>query len=389
MGNNIFLIQSDGTLHPMSEQPYSTEDLLQKLLEDYPELLGGDQFGSDVPRRLILVSREFGIPGEPNGYERWSVDHLFIDQAGIPTLVEVKRSTDTRIRREVVGQMLDYAANAVVYWPVEIIRAKFSATCDKNKADPVSLVQVLLNLAADDINGVEAFWDRVKTNLQAGRIRLIFLADKIPAELQRIVEFLNTQMDPAEVIAIELREFVGKDVKTLVPRVFGLTAGATGRKGTGRREIRQWDEETFFKELAEQSGLESVAIAREILNWIKPKTSRIWWGQGRELGSFVPVLDHGENEFFFFAVWTNGTVEIHFQYLQRRSPFDREETRLELLRRLDLINGFNLTNDLVTRRPTRLLILLKDPGAMKTFQEAIDWALAQVQESGYAQKRTS
>ena len=28
-----------------------------------------------------------------------------------PTLVEVKRSSDTRIRREVVGQMLDYAAN--------------------------------------------------------------------------------------------------------------------------------------------------------------------------------------------------------------------------------------------------------------------------------------
>jgi len=28
-------------------------------------------------------------------------------------VVEVKRGTDTRIRREVVGQMLDYAANAV------------------------------------------------------------------------------------------------------------------------------------------------------------------------------------------------------------------------------------------------------------------------------------
>jgi hypothetical protein len=32
----------------------------------------------------------------------------------VPTLLEVKRSSDTRIRREVVGQMLDYAANGVV-----------------------------------------------------------------------------------------------------------------------------------------------------------------------------------------------------------------------------------------------------------------------------------
>jgi hypothetical protein len=63
---------------------------------------------------------------------RWSVDHLFLDQDAVPTIVEVKRSTDTRIRREVVGQMLDYAANAVVYWPVEAIRAEFEA----NQEDP-------------------------------------------------------------------------------------------------------------------------------------------------------------------------------------------------------------------------------------------------------------
>ncbi len=33
-------------------------------------------------------------------------------------MVRVKRR-DTRIRREVVGQMLEYAANAVTYWPVD------------------------------------------------------------------------------------------------------------------------------------------------------------------------------------------------------------------------------------------------------------------------------
>jgi hypothetical protein len=35
--------------------------------------------------------------------------------------VEVKCSIDTRIRPEVVGQMLDYVANPVVYWPVETL----------------------------------------------------------------------------------------------------------------------------------------------------------------------------------------------------------------------------------------------------------------------------
>ncbi len=41
--------------------------------------------------------------------------------------MEVKRSTDMRIRREVVGQMLDYAANALSYWRVETIRGHFEA----------------------------------------------------------------------------------------------------------------------------------------------------------------------------------------------------------------------------------------------------------------------
>jgi hypothetical protein len=363
----------------MSEQPYENEDVLQELLESYPELLAGDQIDTAAPRRLILISREVGVPGEDEGFDRWSLDHLFIDQDGVPTLVEVKRSTDTRIRREVVGQMLDYAANAVVYWPAEKLRAKFEANCMIKGNDPSRSVQSLLNLASDDAAFIDAFWNTVKTNLQAGRIRMVFLADKIPTELQRIVEFLNSQMDPAEVLAIELRQFVGSGFKTMVPRVFGLTATATAKKGAGPRETQQWDEPSFFQELASEQGVVSVDIARAILNWSSAKMSSIWWGRGKELGSFVPVLEHGEKGFYFFAVWTNGTVEIHFQYLQRRPPFDREQNRLELMRRLNLINGFNFTKDMVTRRPTRSLSLLKDPNALQKFQEAIEWGLSQVQ----------
>ncbi len=68
------------------------------------------------------------MASEAQGSDRWSVDDLFVDQDAVPTLVEVKRSSDTRIRREVVGQMLDYAANAVAHWELERIRASFPPT---------------------------------------------------------------------------------------------------------------------------------------------------------------------------------------------------------------------------------------------------------------------
>jgi hypothetical protein len=58
------------------------------------------------------------VPDSETGGGRWALYRLFIDQDGIFTIVEEKRSTDTRIRREVIGQMQDYAANAVAYWPI-------------------------------------------------------------------------------------------------------------------------------------------------------------------------------------------------------------------------------------------------------------------------------
>jgi hypothetical protein len=64
------------------------------------------------------------------------VDHLFVDQDGSPTLVELKRRQDTRIRREVVGQTLDYAAYGIAYGPLDALQKAFAASCASRGADP-------------------------------------------------------------------------------------------------------------------------------------------------------------------------------------------------------------------------------------------------------------
>lgn len=224
MSGGIYLVQGDGGLVEMTEQDYASEGRLQELLAKYPNLLAGDQIDGNEPRRWLLVSREVSLASEQDGTGRWSVDHLFLDQDAVPTIVEVKRSTDTRIRREVVGQMLDYAANAVVYWPVETLRARFEESRDDAEQD---LTDFLGDLGFDP----EEYWRKVKTNLQAGKVRLIFVADEIPPELRRVVEFMNGQMDPAEVLAVEIKQYVGGNLKTLVPRVIGQTVEAQQKKG--------------------------------------------------------------------------------------------------------------------------------------------------------------
>jgi predicted transport protein len=172
-----------------------------------------------------------GIPAEEDASDRWAVDHLFLDQDAIPTLVEVKKGSNTDIRRKVVGQMLDYAANAVVYWPVDTIQAEYRKTCAAEGVNPE--VQLAGFLGDDTDADAETFWQRVKTSLQAGRIRMLFVADVIPPELRRIIEFLNQQMDPAEVLGVEIKQYVGEGMKTLVPRVIGNTAEAETRKRDG------------------------------------------------------------------------------------------------------------------------------------------------------------
>jgi hypothetical protein len=224
----VFVLRDEQTLVPLEPTEFATEDDFQLLLAKFPSLLSWEQNDAGIPRRWLLLKREKAVPAEEGGGGRWSVDHLFVDQDGVPTLVEVKRQSDTRLRREVVGQMLDYAANAVVYWPIDQLRPEFEEGCIKIGTDPDEEIRGRLG-----VEDAETLWQLVKTNLQAGRIRMLFVADLIPAELRRIVEFLNQQMDPAEILALELRQFAGEGLKTIVPIMYGQTEGARQKKSVG------------------------------------------------------------------------------------------------------------------------------------------------------------
>ena len=380
MPSRIYLLDNNGeTLRSLEERPYDNEELLQGLLEKHPDLLAGDQIDETAPRRWLLVDREVGVPIKEDAVGGMLLDHLFLDQDGIPTLVEVKRSSDTRIRREVVGQMLDYAAHAVAYWPAETIRARFEARCQHGGGDPDQLVAHLIDPKPDEDADVEAFWDRVKTNLRAGRIRLIFVADEIPPELRRVVEFLNRFMDPVEVLAVEVVQYVGEGLKTIVPRVIGQTAEAQGRKSRRTAKARQWDEPSFFQELeARNSGVE-VKVARRILEWAKTNQLLVWWGRGSRTGSFVPCLRHVDALHPLFAVYTYGRVETYFQHYQSRPPFDSEAKRRELLGRLNTIEGVSIPEDAIARRPSIPLAVFADETRLAKFLKVYEWFVQEIQ----------
>jgi hypothetical protein len=272
----------------------------------------------------------------------------------------------------VVGQMLDYAANAVVYWPLETLRATFEARLTAERGDAGQTIAQALG--RDD---PDTLWEQVKTNLAAGRIRMVFVADVIPPELLRIVEFLNGQMTPAEVLAVEIRQYTGQGQRTLIPRLLGQTATAEKTKGTAPGAQRHWDEASLFDDLAARRPYEEVLAARRIYDWTREHVDRLWWGRGKNDGSRYGMLDHDKVSHSFIALWSSGNLEIPFQYMRMRL-FTEPTTRAELLTHLNAIPGVNIPAGKITGAPWVRLSTFSNEQALHQLIEVFEWALAQL-----------
>lgn len=320
----------------MNQTEYISEAHLQEQLENYPHLLVGNQIDERDPRKWVLVSREVSIPDSNNGNGRWSLEHLFLDQDGIPTLVEVKRSSDTRIRREVVGQLLEYAANALNYWTVETIRKSFELNCKKENINPDEKI-----ITAFSIDDIEDYWLNVKNNLENGRLRLIFVADEIPFELKTLVEFLNENFTDIEVLAIEIKQFVGEGNKILAPRVVGQTSKSQLRKDKVITR-KQWNAEMFFNEFGKRLGEKAKDVAEKIYKWAINRNLTVSWVQGGKSSSMNIYFDVNDKRYYAFSCWTYDSNEIHFQYMQWQPILNGLENRKKILQKLNQIPGVNI-----------------------------------------------
>lgn len=378
MAGGIYLIQDDDRLVEMKEQPYDSEDQLQDLLVTYPNLIAGDQIDRATPRQWLLISREVTAASDEETAVHWSLDHLFIDQDAIPTLVDVRRTPNADLRQKVLGQSIDYAANVVVHWPIDSIIALFEANCRDRGRDPEQIFEDFLGADANE----DQFWQKVKTNLQAGKIRLVFVADEISAEMRRVVEFLNEQMDPVEVLALEIKQYVSEDgLRTLVPRVIGQTAEAQQKKSSATRERRRWDESSFFAEMNARRGAEEAQMAKAIYVWVKGRSPEmdIQWGTGDTYGGFAAQLHRkGKKPYQLFTVNIAGKMEIAAHNYGSQPPFDGEEKWLELRNKLSSI-GLSLPTEPGERRsPSLALFTLQDESDLHQVLETFDWVVEEI-----------
>jgi hypothetical protein len=87
----------------------------------------------------------------------------------------------------------------------------------------------------------------------------------------------------------------------------------------------------------------------------------------------VPVLQAAGREHYPIALYSNGWIEIQFQHLRVRPPFDDEQVRVELLRQVNEIPGVSIGEEKVSKRPRIGLVQLADPAALEAFKRVLEW----------------
>jgi len=309
---SVYVLDRNGNTVAMDTIYCVNEDLeLQRILELNPDMIPGDQINPSDPRRWMVVKREMPVPDPGTGSNRWSIDLFFVDQDAMPTFIECKRYNDTRARREVVGQMLDYAANGHYYWSKEDIRAYAEEAATRHG---VSLEDEIKRLQPEEPDSVDEFFQRVQDNLREGQIRLLFFMEAAPPELKSIVDFLNKQMERSEVLLVEARQYERDGTRIVVPILFGYTEEARQVKKTvliTTGQKRKWDKESFFVSAREKLQESQVLLVNRIYDKAQDLKCVISWGSGRIHGSFFIKWPH-VGPLPVFTVYADGSISINF-----------------------------------------------------------------------------
>ena len=164
----------------------------------------------------IPICTELNTPAGP-------IDNFMVTPSGLPVLIECKLWRNPEGRREVVGQILDYAKE-LSRWSSSDLQREVSR---RVKSDGSSLLD-LVRAADPTVDEVE-FNDALTTNLRRGRFLLLIVGDGIREGVEAIAEYLQAHAGLHFSLGlVEMPIYVlPSGGRIVVPRVLARTANIT------------------------------------------------------------------------------------------------------------------------------------------------------------------
>ncbi len=250
---------SGSKLDILDKTIFTQERILQDYLEQYPEIIPlGDIV--ENPPQLICIGREVTTPSG-------SIDLLYIDLDGRITIVETKLVKNPEIRREVIGQIVEYASY-VTQWTSEDIANIAESFLNQSLPETIK--------AKNPQVDIEAFNHKVNDYLKNGILRLLVVSDELNEPLRSTITFLNSNSN-FDFLLLQVSSYSdGLEKKVVVPTLFGY-AKKVSRNPSGNK----MNEEKFITRCNEAGHANSVKIllkSKELINDSSLRGDFVNWG---------------------------------------------------------------------------------------------------------------
>lgn len=278
---------------PPAVSSYSAEAHLQEVLALQPSLVPG------VGTNPVAV-RELQTGSGP-------LDLVVIDADGGLTLVECKLASNAEIRREIVGQVFDYASSL---W-----RMSFDELDQRWRQRSQTAEGILETL---DVEGDDAseLIETIEQRLAKGQFNIVLAVDVINAGLRRIVEFLNDRTaDDVSVVALQLQYAKHDGVEILVPAVYGSELAQV--KAAKAEDHQIWSEDDVMSYLKSHWPA-SVKPVAALVEAARALPGYLFVGTKATTPSMIARWETTAGVVWPFAIYTSAQprVQVNFHWMK-------------------------------------------------------------------------
>ncbi|MGB7369663.1 hypothetical protein [Erythrobacter sp.] len=342
-----------------------SETDVQELVHRHPACLPVSEI-DPVFSSPVALCRELNTLAGP-------IDNLLITPSGLPIIVECKLWRNPEARREVVGQILDYAKE-LTRWTSSDLQREVAKRLDL----PGNPILTLLSEAGHEVDEI-AFNDALTSNLRRGRFLLLIVGDGIREGVEAIATYLQEHLGLHFSLGlVEMPIFNLPDGSRLVlPRVLARTA-LISRNVIVVPDGHVIEDETDDEAHAERASLstEQQEFWREFLKGLKLDDPEQPIPSPAKLGylSFMMPAPQGS---CWIGVWRDVSRDRVGLTLSYAQGYIGETIAISLVERLDEIRGELGEEVFVSElRDRKRLTEIREVGDLKDDQirmEAFDW----------------
>ena len=244
------IIHLEGGKKPvLVENLADSEEQLQELIKEHPELLPTEEFGLDDT--LMVVGRETSLPSG-------AIDLVGLTRSGDLLVIEFKTGPQNSDFRRALAQLLDYGSDlwGMTYEEFEttVVRRYFASShCVDDRLKGMASLSDAVHVVWDDMpaDEISSFRDRLSTQLTNGAFKYVLIAQKFRPSVLRTIEYLNWTSRSFQFFVVELVKFVSDGISAYETRTV-VKPSAETRVGNGSKtnqeEVLRGIEDVQYRE---------------------------------------------------------------------------------------------------------------------------------------------